>query len=584
MATTSTGDSTAEPRIPWYKPTFARVLIGFILFQVALAFACLSGWIPLVEGRIDGLLLTIILPIVFFLLLGLGMVLSAVWKSRWTLVLSIVTLVTVPWFFIRREWSIAANRAEVFRLSRRLDFDTSRDTMVTDVLKEIRDSSELPVAFDFLMYELESLDATGLSESDFRRTGELSHLKRLVVRDAQFANRTWTSTLDRLKHVKELDLAGSNISDEVLLTLTEMQNIGWLNLDRTPVTGACLTMVRDSLSLRSLSLAGTKITDEDIGKLGDPEYLERIDVSDTAITDATIARIGALPRLGHLELRRTKVTGASFGSLPPETWFRRVDLTGAAVTDQGLQGIGRIKNITALLLNDCKITDDGVRHLGHVSYLSTLSLRNAAASGEGFDSFENVNRLEELDLGNSPITDQGVAAIAKLVSLRKLNLENSQITDAAAKLLVGLPNLSTLKLGGTKFGDDGLATLLETKPWLQIDHANTKVTDEGVRRIHEARWRKLGAPSGMPGFAPGMPGPMPAGTANPLPGSSPGQPVPPPSVPEIKPVPTTDNQIQPLAPSSTRPSWIELLRVDPGLVHAPTRTIDRKPRLAVVGT
>ena len=88
-----------------------------------------------------------------------------------------------------------------------------------------------------------------LQDNDLR--DDLAHLKGLV----------------RLRGIQSLDLHGTQVSDQGLADLSELDRVEELNLDETLVSDAGLNRLESVSGLRYLSLKGTQVTNQGVKKL-----------------------------------------------------------------------------------------------------------------------------------------------------------------------------------------------------------------------------------------------------------------------------------------------------------------------------
>ena len=113
-------------------------------------------------------------------------------------------------------------------------------------------------------------------------------------------------------------------------------NLWSLNLGRSDVTDAGMTVIANCTGLRVLKLNGTSIGDAGVHSLAGLKSLQRLNLYGTQVGDASIDTIEALPALTHVYLWDTRVTrlgidtlrvgrpgmkvdaGAGLGAPPPE--------------------------------------------------------------------------------------------------------------------------------------------------------------------------------------------------------------------------------------------------------------------------
>lgn len=112
-----------------------------------------------------------------------------------------------------------------------------------------------------------------------------------------------------------LHLAGANVTDASLVTLSTLKGVVRLDLGTTPITDAGLQHIRGLKELTELHLEGTKISDAGLASLADMKGLTYLNLYGTGITDAGLTHLSHLTNLKHLYLWQTKVTPGGVATL-----------------------------------------------------------------------------------------------------------------------------------------------------------------------------------------------------------------------------------------------------------------------------
>ena len=89
-----------------------------------------------------------------------------------------------------------------------------------------------------------------------------------------------------------------------------------------------------------------------------------LDLSRTAITDAGLTVVGKMPNLQHLDLRGTAVGDAGVEALVPLRDLQTLGLYGTAVTDAGLPALQRLPGLKRLYVGGTRVTQPGLAILG----------------------------------------------------------------------------------------------------------------------------------------------------------------------------------------------------------------------------
>ena len=103
-------------------------------------------------------------------------------------------------------------------------------------------------------------------------------------------------------------LSGTDVTDEGLVPLGEIENLVWLNLRGTKITDAGLAHLAKATSLTRLHLEKTEITDAGLAHLAGLENLEYLNLYGTKVTDAGLEHLAGLKKLKRLYLWQTGVT------------------------------------------------------------------------------------------------------------------------------------------------------------------------------------------------------------------------------------------------------------------------------------
>lgn len=159
-----------------------------------------------------------------------------------------------------------------------------------------------------------------------RSLAEVNRLQGLVqfeAADGPAWHRWMVVTLlgnDAFVHVTKVDLAGRNIDDQVLRSLTGLTHLKELSLDYTKITDDGMPAIRSMPELNTLSLRYTPVSDRSTGVLSGLPKLSKLLLTGTKLSDGTVVELGKMSSLSELYVRWTRITddGASklAGALP----------------------------------------------------------------------------------------------------------------------------------------------------------------------------------------------------------------------------------------------------------------------------
>ena len=110
-------------------------------------------------------------------------------------------------------------------------------------------------------------------------------------------------------------------------------------------------------------LAGTNITDEVLVPLRDITSLVELNLGTTRVTDAGLAVIAGLGHLQNLQAPLTALTDAGLAHIKGLTNLVTLNLYGTQVSDAGLAHLTGLKHLRALYVWQTQVTPEGATHL-----------------------------------------------------------------------------------------------------------------------------------------------------------------------------------------------------------------------------
>ena len=141
-----------------------------------------------------------------------------------------------------------------------------------------------------------------------------------------------------------LCLAGCEVTDSGLATLSPSPRIQWLDLSRLPVTNnSILRLAPKADSLTQLSVEATRI---DVGLsawLARATNLQEVDVSWTPMNDEVVNVLGNAKQIETLWMTGTQVSDASIDKIVAMKALQAVDLQRTKVTDAGIAKLRRAR-------------------------------------------------------------------------------------------------------------------------------------------------------------------------------------------------------------------------------------------------
>lgn len=103
-------------------------------------------------------------------------------------------------------------------------------------------------------------------------------------------------------------LSGTELTDEGLAWVPQVENVVWLNLRGTQITNDGLKHLAEMKSLRRLHVEKTEIGDDALDHLAELENLEYLNLYGTQVTDAGLPKLAKLTNLQKLYLWQTEAT------------------------------------------------------------------------------------------------------------------------------------------------------------------------------------------------------------------------------------------------------------------------------------
>lgn len=338
--------------------------------------------------------------------------------------------------------------------------------------------------------------------------------------------------------LRQLSLAGTQISDRGAEVLGGLTRLTHLNLARTAIGNATLAALARLGELRELNLEQTQVTDPGLTRLTSLRKLERLYLSDTQVTDVGIERLAELPALRHLALHGTALSEAGHAALKaavPEleiAWdgadvergvalkllahgarLTLVDRTGRRLEDvrsaENLP-LGRI-SLREVDLRSCRsLRDEDLKLLGVLAEVERIALPGVPLGPQALVPLYGLTTLRQLDLGTLALPPASLEALRQALPQCELVLRQPADHEVARQVLSqggqvtilterkeerrglkrveelpqGPFSLRGIDLSGLSAVGDDLLVPLEGLPALEsLFLAQTGVSDAGLARL-----------------------------------------------------------------------------------------------------
>jgi Leucine-rich repeat (LRR) protein len=178
------------------------------------------------------------------------------------------------------------------------------------------------------------------------------------------------------KHIRALDLTGSEFKMEDLLNWEGLTDLEKLDLTHTNVSDEEIQRLPTFNHLRALHLDHTKITAASLPKVANYPLLEELNLAYTELGPQSLDPLPNLRRLKKLDLRFTKIADDDLRSLQTLRLLETIWLSGNRISDNGLLHLVDLERLQGLYLSSTRITPNGISNLSPLKNLKTLWVIN----------------------------------------------------------------------------------------------------------------------------------------------------------------------------------------------------------------
>lgn len=204
-----------------------------------------------------------------------------------------------------------------------------------------------------------------------REIGRLPALKRLDLRLCRFADEDFATLVNG--QIEELNLYGTNITDEALFHIGQIQTLKRLTLSSTSITDAGIEHLESLHGLRELTLDFTQVSDKGLRNLARLQRLRLLELNYCrSVSSKGVAELARLPELEDLDLSGTSVDDSNLDVLLDFRRLVKVSLYNTGVTDEGILLL-KGSTLKSLELPD-SITDESVPSFLQMKCLENLDL------------------------------------------------------------------------------------------------------------------------------------------------------------------------------------------------------------------
>jgi len=232
--------------------------------------------------------------------------------------------------------------------------------------------------------------------------------------DAGLAHLAQLTNLESLE-LKSDQLAGAGLSHLSVLTKLRMLRLRPRSYGETSTTAGLrppqppiltsLAHLKSWPALESLNLSGDLVTDDVLLTLPETDQITSLSLHGTAVTDKGLVGVSRLKNLEELDLLLTRVTDAGLATIGASSSLRALCLGGGRfeerlITVQGLQQLLRLKHLERLDLRYVLLTEADLPALA----LPTLTMLHIESLGQPEGLHRLWKRLPRLARPSSRIT------------------------------------------------------------------------------------------------------------------------------------------------------------------------------------
>jgi hypothetical protein len=225
-----------------------------------------------------------------------------------------------------------------------------------------------------------------------------------------------------------------------------------------------------------------KFGDSGLGHVAKMNDVLFLDLYSTSVTGRGIEHLQALPTLRTLRISGNPLNESDLTAVAKLSSLRTLVLAHAGITDDGVKQLATMHDITSIGLYSNAISDAGVAHLAGLKQLVHVGLSGNKIDDGAVRYLANLTSLESLNLQRTRITGEGLRWLARLPKLESIELEGSPVDDVGAMALASLPIRVKINFGEIrKVTPEGILALHRERVRLQrlrLKSDAEHVTDE----------------------------------------------------------------------------------------------------------
>jgi hypothetical protein len=198
--------------------------------------------------------------------------------------------------------------------------------------------------------------------------------------------------------------------------------------------------------VRWIEAADGELSDEALALMPRLPYLEWLEIGGGKVTQSGVKHLKDCPSLRRLFVRDINLGGDDLTWLSSLSHLEALSLARTHIDGKPLKNISAVETLTVLNLSGNKITNDDMDQVARLKYLEVLALADTDISGAGVAKLEGMVRLNELNLMNCQVLDDDIPSFLSMPNLRIVYARGCNISDIAiAQVVSKFPMLAIFR-------------------------------------------------------------------------------------------------------------------------------------------
>jgi hypothetical protein len=228
-----------------------------------------------------------------------------------------------------------------------------------------------------------------------------------------------------------LRLNRAKITEKGLDEIAKMTDLEGLYLEETGIGDDNLVQLQGLDNLRTLVISGNnRITDKAFAILGELKSLEWLEIARTPVSGAGMldGKKSKLSKLKHLSVAFTNLGDQGMLAIQKMNSLEYLDVGDTNVNDTNLQGVKPHKDLQHIYLHQLdKLSSNGLKNLSSLKELRTIYLDRSRGVGDpGLAHLKGLKKLERLVITETNCTEEGAQTLKKFLPDLKITLKRGK--------------------------------------------------------------------------------------------------------------------------------------------------------------